>query len=270
MRARFSLLAVLSYLVIEPPRLSLPTPTAAPTASVLAPVEACARVRAEARRCVALVGNSEGHVATLGLDSGTACLGPALDLNLANVSPSMGRIGDRLYVCADERRIVEIDLADGALRTAPNACAAITNMDNELLIQPELRTMLNTMIRPHLDRYASFDAVRASRSTGRRLALGASSTIAVRDGVGYFARGTADEVFAMPFRPYAQVTNVPLERFNDAVHGLDVTHDGTLVIVARDRDGDVLRLFDAATGDARKTVQVALPRNLPITALKCN
>lgn len=244
-----------------PPPPSPPVPSSSPASPT-----PCARVRAEPRRCMALVRGGETYVATIGLDSGLACLGPATDIGRVD-NASMGWLGDRLYVCADER-VVEIDIASGKTRAVASACEAVTSMDTELLVRLK-RTIALHELRPFLARYASFDDLRASRSAGRRIALEVGSIIAARDGVGYYARGSGDKIYMQPFGPYAHDAPVLLERFDGTMHGLDVAHDGTLVIATRDNT-DELRLFDAATGDARKTVPVALPRGLEIAALKCN
>lgn len=249
---------------VRPPRKPPKPPHGAPASGP------CAQVLGEAHRCMALVGHGGVHVVTIGLDSGAACVGPALDVELQDASASLGWIGDRLYACQRDRGVVEISIADGKTRLAPGACEAVTSMGDELLVQPR-RTFTIDEPRPFLARYAGFAELIAARPVGRRLASSVTSIVAARDGVGYFARGSAYEIYALRFQPYAHFEAVPLEQFHAGIHGLDVTGDGTLVIAATaSGGGDELRLFDAATGAARRTVAIAGQRGPSIRGLKCN
>jgi hypothetical protein len=209
---------------------------------------------------MALVGHGgKPRIHAIGLDSGTSCTGPEVDADLGGAA-SLGWMGDRLYACSNHK-VVEIRLVDGAVRTTSIACDAVTSLGKELFVGPEAAS------RPHLERYASFDDLLAKRSTGRVLLPSRSTTIAVRNDIGY--AGGEDELAALAWRPYAHATSVPLERPATPMHALDVLRDGTVVVAGASEGsgrGSTIRFHDGTTGALRSGHVVVADH---VAALKC-
>jgi hypothetical protein len=231
------------------------------------PLAKCASVLREKRRCMALAGLGSTQVVAVGLDSGTACLGPAIHGFSSHGNASLGWIGDRLYVCDRERGVVEIAVADGATRVAPVRCEAVTSLGKSLLLVPQDHSMSSRM-----DRYASFDDLRNGKVAEQLAASGHASRYAARGKAGYYAWHSTDEIQIVPLvgvNANRSSTSVKLEKYNDWIFGLDALSDGTLVIGSPSRTGRDLRLFDGKTGAQVQSISLGLGRGADISGLKC-
>lgn len=232
-----------------------------------APLAKCAAVLSEQRRCVALAGHPV-QVVAVGLDSGTSCLGPSVAGAPLEGNASLGWIGNRIYACVRERGVVEIGMADGAMRVAPVGCEAVTSVGNSLLVRPSHE---EHGLGPIVRRYASFDDLLAGNVAEELAASNHASRIAARGRNGYYAWHSTDEIQVVPLvkgGTPAPVTRIKLEKYDDWIFGLDALSDGTLVIGSPSRTARDIRLFDGTTGAQLRSIQLA-PGHRDISGLKC-
>lgn len=253
-----------SHFVIEdgPPTLDQP-PADTPLAK-------CTSVLSESQRCMALARTGSGHrVVAVGLDSGTACFGPKVDDDIDLFgNASLGWIGHRLYACARDRGVVEIALSDGAPRIAPVECEAVTSLGKNLLLMPSFGRSTT----PSIERFASFEDLRAGNVAETLQPAGYVSRFAVRGRLGYYANHSTNQVSIVPFGKATAPSStaiVRLEDYDDWIFGLDVMADGTLVIGSPSRTLRDIRMFDGSTGARLRTFSLGLGRDGDIAGLKC-
>jgi hypothetical protein len=219
---------------------------------------------------MALAGFGRPQVVAVGLDSGTACAGPAVGGVELSGNSSLGWIGDRLYACARERGVVEIAVADGATRIAPVGCEAVTSVGKSLLVMPSMEHGP----RSGVERYASFDDLRAGKRAEELQASGHASRFAARGQTGYYAWHSTGEIQLVPLVPVGSPAArapsvVKLDGYDDWIFGLDALTDGTLIVGSPSRTRRDIRMFDGKTGAQLRSISLGLGRGGDIAGLKC-
>lgn len=237
-------------------------PATAPPSAAEGLLARCGHVLKEQRRCVATAAAGENHLVAIGLDSGTACIGPVLHGSEGHGQSSLGWIGDYVYTCERERGIVEVSLRDGAIRVAPFACESVTNDGQSLIVTPAMQAFGGAV-----ERYASFDALLARQPLGTLKIAGTSSRLAVQGNAAYTAGHSTDEI-GVTALDSGQRTTIKLDRYDDWIFGLDVLSNGNILVGSPRRTERDLRVFDGRTGAQLKSYKLELG-HADIAGFKC-
>lgn len=219
---------------LTPPKESLPGPDIFP---------GCEAIAAESAYCMALVSGETTRLMMVGLDSGTTCAGPSVDINAFGGSGSLAWSNGYVYSCIPELALARISTGDGSLTLAPIRCEAVTTgPDGSLLV-------LSVVGEDTLQAFASFEDVLNGQPAHTYKVANNNSRIAYHDGQLYSAWHSTSTVQVAPLDDLFVERSIPLADFDDWVWGLDATDAGDLIVATA--WGEELRIFDAQTGAAR-------------------
>lgn len=224
----------------------------------------CGKVLSERRSCVAMTSGGEQQLVAIGLDSGDTCVGPVVHVDSdGGGSSALGWFNDHVYQCVRERGVAQISLLDGSIQLAPVPCESVTSDGQSLILTPSL-----TAFGSSVERYASFDDLRAHKVAAQLPIPGHVSRLAVRGNLGYVSGHSTDEVSIIALDSSKRAT-IKLDRYDDWIFGLDALSDGTVVIGSPRRTLRDLRLFDGASGKQLRSYSLQLARPADIAGFKC-